>query len=129
MTKAELICNLIVMAISLVLATIFLSDRVSERKMEYKKLKTVISIVLSVYSSLGLATFAEIYYSPDFKLWQVFIISFSIFCAYFVVSTFWGLHKARKNEEEKWIAKINEVKRINYCGKIMNIADARRNRK
>lgn len=149
MTKAELICSLIVMAVSLIIATIFLSDRISERKMEYKKLKTVMLLVLSIYSSLGLATFVEIYYSPDFKLWQVFLIGFSIFSAYLVISVIIGLHKAKKDEEKKWKVELNREKRnntrivmkndivarndscrsMNACCKIMNIAEARNYRK
>lgn len=101
MTKTELICSLIVMAFSLITATMILSDRISERNMEYRKLKTVIALVLSVYSSLGLATFAEYYYSPDFKVWQVFLVGFSIFGAYLVVSVIIGLHKIKKDEEKR----------------------------
>lgn len=101
MTKTELICSLIVMAFSLITATMILSDRISEKYMEYRKLKTVIALVLSVYSSLGLATFAEYYYSPDFKVWQVSLVGFSIFGAYLVVSVIIGLHKIKKDEEKR----------------------------
>ena len=98
----ELICILIVMAISLIAATIILSDIVSERKMEYKKLKTVISIVLSVYSSLGFATFAEYYYFPDFKFGRILLVGLAIFSVYFVVSIILGLYKTEKDKEKKW---------------------------
>lgn len=109
MTKAEVICNLIVMAISLIVATAFLSDVVRERRMEYRNFKTVISLILAGYSSLGLALLTEIYYSAEFKMWRIFIVGFSIFCAYFVASCFWGLYKAKKDEEERWNEKMKHI--------------------
>lgn len=54
-----------------------------------------------MYSSLGLATFAEYYYSPDFKVWKVFLVGFLIFGAYLVVSVIIGLHKIKRDEEKR----------------------------
>lgn len=157
MTKTELICSLIVMIFSLIAATKILSDRVSERNYEHPILKTVIALVLSVYSSLGLATLAEYYYSPDFRLWEVLLVGFSIFCIYFTVSFGIGLYKIRKDEKKRWrekfgisnhikessIHKNNSViatrddfverdgycKVVNDCCKIVSIEDAKKYKK
>lgn len=101
MTKMELICGSITMCICLIVATISLSDRISEREFEHRTLKTAIAFILSVYSSFGIATYVEYYCLPDFKLWQFLLIGFSIFGAYFGVSFAIGLYKIRKDEKER----------------------------
>lgn len=155
MTKTDLICSLIVMIISLITATMYLSDRISERNIEHRNLKTVLALIFSVYSSLGLATFAEYYYSPDFKVWEVFLVGFSLFGAYFVVSVTIGLCKMKKDERERWRKKFgnigvnnhhsednscmvtqkniaeraNDYQVANNCCRIMSIEDAKKRRK
>ena len=117
MTKTQLISILIVLAISYVSAVILLSEVIRQRKTEYKKVKIVISIILAVYASFGIATLAEVYYSSDFILWQVALMGFTIFCIYFMIAGFWGLHKEKKDKEKEWECKI------------VNIADARAKKK
>lgn len=117
MTNRELISTLIALTLSFISAVILLSEVIRQRKTEYKKVKIVISIILAVYASFGIATLAEVYYSSDFILWQVALMGFTIFCIYFMIAGFWGLHKEKKDKEKEWECKI------------VNIADARAKKK
>lgn len=97
----ELICSLIAMACYLIVAIKLLSDRISERTTKNRKVKTLISIVLSLYASFRLAVLAEHYCSPKFNNWRICIVAYAIFCTYFVVSAVIGLHEKEKDEEKQ----------------------------
>lgn len=117
MTKVEFICSIIVMIFSLIVATAILSERVSERKMDLRKVKTIISLFLSVYSSIGLGFLPEYYFSADFKPLEVLTLSFSIFFIHFVISITIGFYKKRKDEEK--MLKRNFIKDSKFIEEVL----------
>jgi len=144
MTKIELICLLIEMVLSFFTAIMFLSDIVAERKIEYRRVKTVISIVLASIASFQLAILLEYYYALEFKILEVGILTFSFFMMYFVISVAIGNYKIKKDAIKECITfthpqnddnfveirenleEIDCYRVVNDCCKIVSFEDKNR---
>ena len=100
MTCTVLICNLVVMIVSLIVAIKFLSDKISGKNMEHRKLKTVVAFGLAVYSSVGFAILIEYYCTSYFMISRVFSTTILIFTIFYVMpSTALGVHKMGKERK------------------------------
>lgn len=103
MTKIEFIISLIVMIFSFCVAVKIMSDRISERMNNSRNMRTlltVISLILSVFSSLGVAIFAEYDYA-EFYFLRFSLNVFSGFGIYLGLSIIIGVLKRKIDENRK----------------------------
>ena len=107
MTRFEFVINLIVMCISFFVAVKLMSDIISKRIVNKRKLVTIISLVLSVYSSLGIAFLAIYYYFIELDIFLFCINTLLLFCIYLGISLTIGMFKIRR-DETKMIRKIKK---------------------
>ena len=107
MTRFEFVINLIVMCISFFVAVKLMSDIISKRIVNKRKLVTIISLALSVYSSLGIAFLAIYYYFIELDILIFCVNAFSVFCIYLGISLAIGMFKIRR-DETKMIRKIKK---------------------
>lgn len=107
MTRFEFVISLIVLCISFLVAVKFMSDIVSKRIVNKRKLVTIISLALSVYSSLGIAFLAIYYYFIELDIFLFCINALSLFCIYIGISLVIGMFKIRR-DETKMIRKIKK---------------------
>ena len=107
MTRFEFVINLIVMCISFFVAVKLMSDIISKRIVNKRKLVTIISLALSVYSSLGIAFLAIYYYFIELDIFLFCINTLLLFCIYLGISLAIGMFKIRR-DETKMIRKIKK---------------------
>lgn len=105
MTRTELVCNVIVMAVCFLTATKILANIVREGKVD-RILDAVVYVIFAVYSSFGFATLLVYYESVKFELWLLALLGVSIFGAHFTISACIGLFMKRRDEERKWKSKF-----------------------
>lgn len=84
-----------------------MSDIISKRIVNKRKLVTIISLVLSVYSSLGIAFLAIYYYFIELDIFLFCINTLLLFCIYLGISLAIGMLKIRR-DETKMIRKIKK---------------------
>lgn len=107
MTRFEFVVNLIVMCISFFVAVKLMSDIISKRIENKRKLVTIISLALSVYSSLGIAFLASYYYFIKLDIFLFCVNTLLLFCIYLGISLTIGMFKIRR-DETKMIRKIKK---------------------
>lgn len=105
MTRTELVCNVIVMAVCFLTATKILANIVREGKVD-RILDAVVYVIFAVYSSFGFATLLVYYESVKFELWLLALLGVSILGAHFTISVCIGLYLARKDDERRWKSKF-----------------------
>lgn len=98
MTKTGLICNLIVIAIALIMSATMLAS-VLRGNNEYRKFKLVMWGILALYSSWGSATLFVYYYASVKKLEVLLflIIGMTVFGWNLVIADFIESYMARKD--------------------------------
>lgn len=129
MTKTQLICNVIVMALSFFVATLMLSNIVKGNN-EHWKFKFVMWLILSLYSSFGFATLIVCYKSVKFELWLLCLLGILIFCVQFTISVFVGFYVERKDEGRRCQCKNeNCCEKVNACMKFEAEKGKRRHKK
>lgn len=116
MTRFEFVINLVVMCISFFVAVKFMTDIISKRIVHKRKLVTIISLALSVYSSLGIAFLAIYYYFIELDIFLFCINAVLLFCIYLGISLAIGMFKIRR-DETKMIRKIKKERK--ECKKFM----------
>lgn len=101
MTKAEIIGSVIISIAVLGIAIKILSDRIAERKVAHRNLKTAIAVGFGLYSAFALATILEYCCAAEFKIWEVALLSFSILCILISTAAMVGMYKGRKDERKR----------------------------
>lgn len=107
MTRFEFVVNLIVMCILFFVAVKLMSDIISERTENKRKIVTIISLALAIYSSLGIAFLVSYYYFIELDIFLFCINTLVLFCIYFGSSLAIGMFKIRR-DETKMIRKIKK---------------------